>query len=54
LANLAYALEAGLLSEGDSFGGSMREVVQHGTGFLSSEDLEAIATYIMNSTKEGC
>ncbi|MBV1864503.1 MAG: hypothetical protein KUG74_08690 [Rhodobacteraceae bacterium] len=53
MANLAYALETGILPDGDSFGGSMGEVVQNGTSFLSSEDLEAIATYIMDSTKEG-
>lgn len=53
VANLAYALETGILPDGDSFGGSMGEVVQNGTSFLSGEDLEAIATYIMDSTKEG-
>lgn len=46
--NLAYALRTGILPDGDAFGGSMGEVVRDGTRFLQQDDLEAIATYLMN------
>jgi len=45
---LAYALESGILPDGDSFGGGMGEVVQGGTSFLTQDDREAIATYLLN------
>lgn len=45
--DLAYALQTGLLPDGDSFGGSMAEVVQGGTAFLSWEDLLAVAEYLL-------
>lgn len=47
--DLAYALRSGITPSGDVFGGSMAEVVQYGTGFLSDDDLTAMATYIMDS-----
>ncbi len=46
--NLAYALRTGILPDGDAFGGSMGEVVRDGTRFLQQDDLEAIATYLIN------
>lgn len=45
---LAYALETGITPSGDAFGGSMGEVVQQGTRFLTPEDRRAIATYLMD------
>ncbi|MCR9111364.1 MAG: cytochrome c [Rhodobacteraceae bacterium] len=47
--SLAYALSTGVTPEGDVFGGSMAEVVNYGTGFLSEADLTAMATYIMDN-----
>ena len=47
--DLAYALRSGITPSGDVFGGSMAEVVQYGTGFLTDDDLQAMATYIMDS-----
>ena len=47
--DLAYALRSGITPSGDVFGGSMAEVVQYGTGFLTDDDLQAMATYIMES-----
>lgn len=50
--SLAYALETGLLPSGDAFGGSMGEVVQMGTRFLTSADRNAMATYLMDQPNE--
>ena len=47
--NLAYALRSGITPSGDVFGGSMAEVVRDGTRFLSDQDLNAMATYLMDS-----
>lgn len=47
--DLAYALRSGITPSGDVFGGSMAEVVQYGTRFLSDDDLSAMATYIMDN-----
>lgn len=46
--SLAYALRTGVLPDGDTFGGSMGEVVRDGTRFLSQDDLNAIAGFLMN------
>lgn len=46
--NLAYALRSGLTPSGDAFGGAMGEVVLYGTQFLTDEDLEAMATYLLD------
>ena len=51
--SLAYALETGVLPDGDTFGGSMGEVVLQGTRFLTSEDRQAIATYLMDDHEGG-
>ncbi len=50
--NLAYSLETGLTPTGDSFGGSMGEVVQMSTRFLTPQDRTAIATYLMDQPDE--
>ena len=47
--SLAYALRTGITPEGDVFGGSMAEVVNYGTAFLSDADLAAMASYIMDN-----
>ena len=46
--NLAYALRTGITPSGDAFGNAMGEVVLYGTQFLTDQDLEAIATYLMD------
>ncbi len=46
--NLAYALRTGVMPDGDAFGGSMGEVVRDGTQYLSQQDREAIATFLLN------
>lgn len=45
--DLAYALQTGLLPDGDAFGGSMAEVVQEGTAFLNWEDLMSVSEYLL-------
>lgn len=49
VSNLSYALQTGILPDGDAFGGSMGEVVRDGTSFLTEEDRRAIATYLLNT-----
>ena len=46
--SLACALKTGITPSGDAFGNAMGEVVTHGTLFLSAEDLDATAGYLMN------
>src|SRR5574343_750778 len=53
VANLAYALQSGLLPNGDAFGGSMAEVVAEGTSYLTDADREAIATYLLDADGTG-
>lgn len=53
VANLAYALQSGLLPNGDAFGGSMAEVVAEGTSYLTDDDREAIATYLLDPDGSG-
>ena len=53
VANLSYALKAGIKPDGDVFGGSMAEVVQGGTYFLDDSDREAIATYLLSDEGAG-
>jgi len=48
VSNLAYALRTGVTPSGDAFGGSMVEVVQGNTRFLSPDDLEAMAVYLLD------
>lgn len=49
--DLAYALRSGIARDGDVFGGSMGEVVRDGTAFMTQADLEAIATYLLDTEK---
>lgn len=51
--NLAYALRSGIMPDGDAFSGSMGEVVNFGTRFLTDEDLKAMATYLMDDHDGG-
>ena len=53
VANLAYALQSGLLPNGDAFGGSMAEVVAEGTSYLTDADRAAIATYLLDADGTG-
>ncbi|MBJ3761501.1 cytochrome c [Maribius pontilimi] len=46
--DLAYALQSGIMPNGDTFGGGMGEVVRHGTSFLTDADRRAIATYLLD------
>lgn len=45
---LAYALGSGVTPDGDTFGGGMGEVVQQGLRWISAEDREAIALYLLD------
>lgn len=47
--NLAYALATGITPSGDTFGGSMGEVVAGGTRFLTPADRTAMATYLFDN-----
>ena len=51
--SLAYALKTGIMPDGDTFGGSMSEVVQQGTRFLTNEDRRAMAVYLMDDHSGG-
>lgn len=53
VSNLAYALDSGLLPNGDAFGGSMAEVVAEGTSYFTDADREAIATYLLDPEGTG-
>ena len=53
VANLSYALQSGVLPNGDAFGGSMSEVVAQGTSFFTDADREAIATYLLDPDGTG-
>nr|WP_254436139.1 cytochrome c [Ruegeria arenilitoris] len=53
VASLAYALRTGITPDGDTFGGSMGEVVLYGTSFLTEADRTAIATYLMDEHEGG-
>lgn len=46
--SLTYALKTGLKPDGDVFGGSMGEVVRDGTSFLTLQDREAVAVYLLD------
>ncbi|MEP3431134.1 MAG: cytochrome c [Roseibium sp.] len=45
--SLQYALQTGIMPDGDVLGGSMGEVVRDGTAFLSDADRKAIAIYLL-------
>lgn len=44
--DLRYALRSGLTPSGDSLGGSMAEVIRHGTRYWSDEDIAALVEYL--------
>lgn len=46
--SLSYALRTGLTPSGDAFGNAMGEVVSFGTRFLTDDDLDAMAVYLMD------
>jgi mono/diheme cytochrome c family protein len=46
--HLERYLEFGMTPEGDFAGGSMAEIINHGTGYLTPEDRRAIAVYILS------
>jgi mono/diheme cytochrome c family protein len=46
--DLKYALQTGIMPDGDAFGGAMGEVVREGTRFMTDRDLEALAAYLMD------
>ena len=49
--DIAYALQTGITLEGDVFGGSMSDIVEQGTAFLSWQDLMAISEYLLSSNQ---
>lgn len=51
--NLSYALQTGVMPDGDAFGGSMGKVVLYGTSFLTRQDRDAIATYLLDIHEGG-
>ncbi|MXW73197.1 MAG: hypothetical protein F4002_03250 [Chromatiales bacterium] len=46
--DLAWSLRSGIMPDGDAFGSSMSELVQHGTRYMSNADLAAIANYFFD------
>ena len=46
--DLVFAFQTSILPDGDVFGGAMAEVVEDGLSHLSTEDLEAIAEYLLS------
>ncbi|WP_208978299.1 hypothetical protein [Pseudovibrio denitrificans] len=51
MSSLSYALQSGLMPDGDVFGGSMGEVVRDGTAYLSKQDRDAIAIYLLEGNE---
>lgn len=51
--DLVYALQSGLMPDGDTFGGSMAEVVRDGTRYWSRADREALADYLFDPASTG-
>lgn len=50
--SLAYSLKTGLTPSGDAFGGAMGEIVAHSTSFLTEDDRNAIADFLMEPVGE--
>lgn len=46
--SLTRALRTGVLHDGDTFGGSMAEVVEEGTSYLLTQHLEDISRYLLD------
>ena len=47
---LAFSLSFGIMADGDAFGGSMGEVVEDSTKYLTEADRMAIAAYLLDET----
>lgn len=47
--SIVLALRMGVTPEGDTLGGSMGEIVRDSTSFLTDADLQAIATYLLDT-----
>lgn len=47
--DLILALQTGLMPDGDTFDGTMGEVVEHSTSYLSDADVAAMADYLFSS-----
>lgn len=48
LDDLVFYFTVGLTPDGDSSGGKMTDVIEHGTSHLSEDDLTAMATYLLS------
>ena len=46
--DVTFALQTGILPDGDALGGAMGEVIRDNTGKLSAEDRAAIAEYLLS------
>ncbi len=46
--DLILSLQTGLLPDGDTFDGTMGEVVEHGTSYMTDSDISAIADYLFS------
>ena len=46
--DIAFALQTGILPDGDVLGGAMAEVVKDATSHLSADDRTAIAEYLLS------
>ena len=46
--DVSFALQTGILPDGDVLGGAMSEVVRDSTGHLTAEDRAAIAEYVLS------
>jgi hypothetical protein len=46
--DIAFALQTGILPDGDVLGGAMAEVVEDATSHLTPDDRGAIAEYILS------
>jgi mono/diheme cytochrome c family protein len=46
--DVTFALQIGILPDGDALGGAMAEVVRDSTGHLTQEDRAAIAEYLLS------
>ena len=51
--DLVYAFRSGIMPDGDTFGGSMAEVVREGTRFWTDDDLAALVEYLWDPRAEG-
>jgi len=50
---LAFGLKSGVMPDGDTFGGGMGEVVRQGTSWLTQDDREAMAAYLLDEDTAG-